>query len=390
MKASFFYDIRFIQKDEKTYSHFGANNKYVDRYKVIFDEVSVVSRGEKINESNSQYLNSKYEVVDYKVVTYNENYSNILKIVKQQVFNSDFCILRFPGLCGVVAYYYCRKYNKPYVSEVVGNVFEALWYYSLKGKLLAIPFHLLYRFVIYHSKFVSYITETYLQNVYPTKGVKGDGIANVGFDSFDNDLFEHRLNQSFTLAKKRDLVIGLSGSFDAYFKGHDLAIKAISILKKSGINFRMEFVGPGNFNNLFEMCKEYGVEDNVNFKGFLFGRDKVIEWLNGVDIYIQPSRTEGHGRSVVEAIYCGCIAISSDVGGLKDSIPSYARFKKNDYNALAALLIQTINNGAFAHKLLEEEIINVKKYANTNIDDKRKELFNKAICRKKQKHLNRF
>ncbi|WP_455668058.1 glycosyltransferase family 4 protein [Phocaeicola sp.] len=382
MEATFFYDIRFIKNGNETYSHFGVNNKYVDVYKKLFDNVRVVSRGEIIKNSNKCFLTEIYKISSFEVVTYNENYSNIFSVIKEEVLSTDFCILRFPSLSGVVAQFYCHKYGKPYVSEVVGNIFEALWYYNLKGKILAYPLHLLNKWAIYRSKYVSYITESYLQSVYPTHGIMGNGVANVSFDNLDGSLFTKRLVEVCLLGSKDCIIIGLAGSYDAYFKGHDIAIKAMRKIKEKGINCRLVCIGPGNADKLKRIAIQNKVEDLVDFDGFLMGRDYVLKWLDGIDIYIQPSRTEGHGRAVVEAISRGCVTLSSDVGGLKDSVPLYGRFRKNSYTRLADLIVEIIKNKDFAYKLLFDEIENVKKYTSKNVDNKRKTLFYQALYNK--------
>lgn len=45
---------------------------------------------------------------------------------------------------------------------------------------------------------------------------------------------------------------------------------------------------------------------------------QVFSWLDGLDIYIQPSRLEGLPRALIEAMSRGCPAIGSAAGGIPE------------------------------------------------------------------------
>jgi len=57
---------------------------------------------------------------------------------------------------------------------------------------------------------------------------------------------------------------------------------------------------------------------------FLGVRSDVGALLNGADIFVQPSRSEGMPLSVIEAMRAGLPVIASDVGGLREMIASGA------------------------------------------------------------------
>ena len=57
------------------------------------------------------------------------------------------------------------------------------------------------------------------------------------------------------------------------------------------------------------------------------------KWFETLDIYIQPSLTEGHCRAIVEAIGNGVPTLASDVGGNSDSVDREFLFKAKDYKS---------------------------------------------------------
>ncbi|MFR9276345.1 glycosyltransferase [Finegoldia magna] len=71
--------------------------------------------------------------------------------------------------------------------------------------------------------------------------------------------------------------------------------------------------GGGNQDYLLSIAKTYHVEDRVIFWGRL-SPEKVQEWMDKVDIYIQPSLQEGLPRSVIEAMSRGCLVLGARTG----------------------------------------------------------------------------
>ena len=80
-------------------------------------------------------------------------------------------------------------------------------------------------------------------------------------------------------------------------KGQHDVIRALGELKKRGdTNYEYQLVGLGDESFLRSIAKKYNVEDEVVFLG---GKthDEVFQWLDNIDIYVQPSYQEGLCRS---------------------------------------------------------------------------------------------
>ncbi|WP_025739384.1 glycosyltransferase [Aquimarina pacifica] len=82
-------------------------------------------------------------------------------------------------------------------------------------------------------------------------------------------------------------------------KGYDMAIKACSILKKKGIDFRWYAIGEGPLKiELEKLVKEFDVESNFIFLGTF---SNPYPFVKQCDIYCQPSKFEGFGLAIAEA-----------------------------------------------------------------------------------------
>ncbi|MCH5172287.1 MAG: glycosyltransferase [Erysipelotrichales bacterium] len=105
---------------------------------------------------------------------------------------------------------------------------------------------------------------------------------------------------SDTCLKKDKIVIMTAGRLNKPQKGYDLAIEAAKILYDRGMKFRWYVVGEGPFR--FEMenlIREYGLEENFILLG---ATSNPYAYMGQCDLYVQPSRHEGFGLTIAEAL----------------------------------------------------------------------------------------
>jgi glycosyltransferase involved in cell wall biosynthesis len=85
----------------------------------------------------------------------------------------------------------------------------------------------------------------------------------------------------------------------AHAKGIDLAIEAARILKDKGLNFNWTIVGEGPDRNKLEtLIKKNNLRGFFELIGF---RENPYPYLEACELYVQPSRFEGLGITVIEA-----------------------------------------------------------------------------------------
>lgn len=78
--------------------------------------------------------------------------------------------------------------------------------------------------------------------------------------------------------------------------------------------------GEGDYEvKLKKLRKELGLEENIEFLGRV-ENERLPEYLNSCDIFIQPSLYEPFGISIIEAMACECAVIATKTGGVPEII----------------------------------------------------------------------
>jgi len=144
-------------------------------------------------------------------------------------------------------------------------------------------------------------------------------------------------------------VIGNVGSL-LHIKGQDLLIEAFASIAADYPDTCLFIIGserdhqPGIKQSLIELTRRYGIEDRVVFTG---SRTDVLDILNIFEVYAMPSRFEGFGLSLIEAICAGLPAIISDIPALTEVCDNgkYAlTFRSDDAQDLADKLRYALDN----------------------------------------------
>lgn len=138
----------------------------------------------------------------------------------------------------------------------------------------------------------------------------------------------------------------LPSRFNIWQKGHDIALKACSILKKSNINFLLICSGvkPSNeyeVNNFIKIAKELNIESHVICKRYGDIRDGYEE----SDIVISPERFCSYGLSISESLSLGKKTILSNIPTYVEIAKSYRHayfFENGNEVSLAETLQQVI------------------------------------------------
>ena len=131
-----------------------------------------------------------------------------------------------------------------------------------------------------------------------------------------------------------EVLIGSSGRI-VWQKGFDQLIDLLVNHQFPEKKIRILIAGEGSLRKSFMLkIKKLELEAQILFIGKL---DNIPEFLASLDIYIQPSVTEGFPLSVLEAMASSLPVICSDAGGMKDMIQNGKTgilFKSNDLNSL--------------------------------------------------------
>lgn len=177
------------------------------------------------------------------------------------------------------------------------------------------------------------------------------------------------------MSKNNKIIIGTTGATNIKYKGQEYVIKALGKLKEQGITkFEYQLVGGGDLEYLKNIAKEYNVVDQVKFLGEK-PHHEVIEWLDIIDLYIQPSLTEGLPRALIEALSRGLPSIGSNAGGIPELLDEKVIFEKKSISELFNLLSSI--NMDFIREQAIRNFNETKKYDKQIVERRRVEFFNK-------------
>lgn len=150
-------------------------------------------------------------------------------------------------------------------------------------------------------------------------------------------------------------------------KGQDILVEALAILRDKGIrNFHLDFIGDGeSAGNLEKMVGDLGLSDKVTFRGRR-DREWIYAHLRDYDLSVLPSRSEGFGLSVAEAMCAKVPVLVCDLDGALDVIDGGRlgmTFRTGDTASLAGRIASFIGEGG-DERVLDEAL----DYARTHFD----------------------
>jgi glycosyltransferase involved in cell wall biosynthesis len=123
----------------------------------------------------------------------------------------------------------------------------------------------------------------------------------------------------------RDRVILCAGDL-AELKGHHRVIRALKSLLDANVDVRLLIVGgvgrSGRYAAaLHQEVADCRLQDRVRFVGEV-AQDALAEFMSAADVFCLASASEGWPNVVNEALACGTPVVATDVGAVRQMIPS--------------------------------------------------------------------
>lgn len=104
-------------------------------------------------------------------------------------------------------------------------------------------------------------------------------------------------------------------------KGFDYVVHTAEILKNNGIEFVWYWIGDGAERMSMEtIIKEKGLQNEVIITGM---KNNPYPYINACDIYIQPSRAEAYGLTILEALILKKVVVTTYTKGGEYIIKKY-------------------------------------------------------------------
>jgi len=381
MKLLFTHDTLFRKYNERLFSLTFTNHLWETRYLPVFPQITVIGRDggniEKEEADNMKLANAgnvDFDLIPWKNLALAKllHYRYLRERIKAAIEKCDCLIARVPSELSYLAIKEARRQDKPYMVEVVGCAWDSLWNHSWKGKFVALFSYLAMKRAVKEAKYAIYVTNEFLQQRYPCKGTS-IACSNVSLKPFDDKIIEKRISKIENHTGKT--VIGTIAAVNVRYKGQQNVIKALGLLKRQGIvSFEYQLVGGGDQEYLKNIACKYGVSEQVKFYGSI-SHDRVFDWLDAIDIYIQPSLTEGLPRSLVEAMSRGLPCIGSSTGGIPELLGSQSTFRlTHNIAGEIAKLLQYMD----VNRMKTSAILNFRKsqeYKTELLEQKRRKFF---------------
>lgn len=379
----FVHDHKFKINKGNIYSEGKITNEVLSRYVGRTDKTYVLSRMENVEDVDG------LSQITLKNVMFNPikglNFSKVISIhllenviqIRKLIKKADFLVVRSPSFLGLITLTLNLFHRKKYFIELVGDPKEALLTAKKNPNFLYKNFVSLIsacnKFFIYNASGVIYVTERALQEKYPTLGLSSHASnVEVSIKAKDLEFGDFSNNNEY-------FKIGLIGSFNNHYKGIKEAIEAINILHKKNYKLKLHILGSGTLQNYYEnLLKELHLENYIIFDGILSGGEEVINWLETLDLYIQPSYTEGLPRALIEAMSVGLPAIATNVGGIPELLSPDNIINPHDSTALALKIENLINSQHLRFYFGKLNYMKSKEYDKQSLKKRRNIFWNKA------------
>ena len=370
----------YTNGDKSVYYGVHYNDILVERYTYFGSQVSFLMRSSAVSDVQAKNYSiiqhpafSFIEVPNFKSISAYFKKGEAETIIKKAVDQHDVIILRLPSAIGTIALEYAKSINKPVLIEKVACVYDALWNYDWRGKLLATQKMKKYQNILKDASHTIYVTDTFLQSRYPTKG-KSIGCSDVIVNNLDESILERRLIKIQNLPKIP--VIGTVAAIDVPYKGQADVIRAIATLKAQHILFHYKIVGQGDASRLKKIIKKFDVADLVQVIGPL-QQEKVFEFLDSIDLYIQPSKQEGLPRAVIEAMSRACPILGSNIAGIPELINKKVLFEAGNVDGIIQLLKMLTKETLV--ELAKENFLKAASFKKEMLDRKREQFYDEFI-----------
>lgn len=382
MKLLYISCFQFKKENTATYSLPAYGNGFWEKYLDVFDKITVL--GEPIKN----YLDNKGTVkitdkrITIEILPSNTHpkdfkYDNIIKKeLEKEISKSEAILIKPSSRKGMMAIKIAEKLRKPYMIELTGDIHNALKQSPNFFRRIYAP--ILYNKIkktIKNCKFALYVSEKYLQKIYPINGLMC-GCSDVILQDISKEVLKKRIERINQFDNTKEIKIALIGFYQGTGKGVDTAIEALGKLSE---NTNLYILGSGtqeNRNKWISYGEQKGVFNRIHFPSVLKTTEEVLEWIDTMDLFILPSRSEGFGRCLAEAMSRGCPCISTNICTIPELLPQEWLHEIKDSDALAELITKMISDKTLMIEAAITNFENSKRFQYDILREKRNEFLN--------------
>lgn len=243
------------------------------------------------------------------------------------------------------------------------------------------------------QRYVNYLVDGILAN---SQAVKQSVCAQEGFPAERISVIYNGINiEPFVPNQQRrtyqretfgvacdTVVIGSVGNIRPV-KGYDLLVEAAGVVCRQLPNVHFFHAGEGKLlKELRWRCCQLGIEDRFTFLGSV---KDVPSFLNSLDIYVQPSRSEGFSNAILEAMASRLPVVASRAGGnieIVDDGVNGVLFESCSIQNLATELVRLLSDSALRVAMGEAATGKVKRDYTYSIMSNKYQCFYENVTRR--------
>lgn len=270
----------------------------------------------------------------------------------------DVFILRLPELMSLAVAARAKSIGATIVSLLVADPRDM-------GRALPRPLSFLFgrvlwsmaKRVIRSSRGVVYVSQRYLQEVCPPPSHAAVlARSNVILDA---DWLEKAGRTEGPSSQWRLITVG---TLEHPAKGMDFLIDVVAEARRRGLDVSLTIVGSGRTMPALRE-RAAGLGEAIRFMGQIHDRGELASLLDGSDVYVSGSRSEGLPRATVEAMVRGLPVITTDAGASRELVAPDMVVEVDDRRAFLAVLERLMSDKERYRALSAENVVMAKEVA---------------------------
>lgn len=161
-------------------------------------------------------------------------------------------------------------------------------------------------------------------------------------------------------------------------KNHEFLIESFVDIKKRFKNFKAAFIGGGE---LFDQMKDLAKKQGGSFIDFMGTMPNPGTVLVNAKIIALGSRFEANPLSLLEGMAAGCIAVSSDVGGVRNIVKENNGFlfEVNDKNKFVEIIEKVLEKPLIFEEMSKNNVSYSKNFSMENCVNNYLALFSRYL-----------
>jgi glycosyltransferase involved in cell wall biosynthesis len=374
----------FVSVDGAVYTDIAFDSAYWCEYLDLFEEVQPVARVAVATSVPSGWVRADGPRVRFHRIREYRGFWQflccwpfVLRDCKRAMAEPGPVLLRM-GNISLFCWLYLILHRRPYAFEIVGHAgmgvrtVRNVQAFGL-ARALAWILHKLCRLQARHAACASYVSQ-YVRKLYPTRVGQEWVFSSVRLP--ESAFGEPRSADRFRHSPLRIISVGRLEPE----KGHDVLVRAMGRLQgRSGPDLTLCLVGPGRQDgSLRRLATELGIADRVELAGRVAPGTPLVALLDGADLFVLPSLTEGMPRALIEGMARGLPAIGSRAGGIMELLPDDCLVAPGDVQALADCLAEVVGSAERLSTLSTRSVRMAREY-HQEIMTERKHAFWQAI-----------